>query len=62
MKWNLKNKKKKKMALNLEGNIKDQINKSTSNDYIWTLAINKYNSYGPVFEIYKQFNERTLKT
>ena len=30
MKWNLE--KKKKMALNLEGNIKDQISKSTYNE------------------------------
>lgn len=41
MKRNLK-KEKKKTALNLEGNIKYQTNKSTFNNYNkWTLAINR---------------------
>lgn len=39
MKWNLE---KKKTALNLEENIKDQISQSIPDNYIWTFAIDKF--------------------
>lgn len=41
------------MVLSLEGNIKDQINKSTSNG-LQPLAIKQYSSYDMVFEILEQ--------